>query len=529
MYQISTNILEGSTLGSRVSFFILPLALCTVVVSLYLCSPLNPDQATFSYIGWRVHEGDYLYVDVTEINWPGAMWLHYLAVGLFGPTPWAWHAFDVLIMVAAVCCLQTLLPGVAPRWEVWALWLVYPSAYVASGWWFAGQRDIVASHFLIFASFGLVRSLHRRRVGYATLVAMGLVMAVFIRPTTIVFGPLLLVVAFLTQKQTGSTMYFIITVAGTTIATGVAISGFVLAWGLFTGGLRGFIEVMHYIAEVYSESSFSWDYLLNSGLYSQVFMVPTLVWAVVAWVERRREAGLEGLVFLALFVCGLISYFGMSKGFGYHLGILYPVIIILIAVGIALAFEALSERRNLLMVALCALGMCVFAAKSARDLLEEPLNEWVGPDLSGALGFTPDHDYSDLSHAEVQAIAKLVRTESLPTDAVFTASRLVLINYLTQRALPFPWASVLMVNNALSPFLYAEAWQRLAFEVVRLRQPRILVLHHADDGRVLFEAKPRDQTTPFHDWIENALGTSYREIGRWGAYRVWKTIADPPL
>ena len=63
---------------------------------LYALFPPNPDQQLFDYIGWVASTGGRLYVDVVEQNWPGAMWLHTLAIELFGPTLWASRALDYL-------------------------------------------------------------------------------------------------------------------------------------------------------------------------------------------------------------------------------------------------------------------------------------------------------------------------------------------------------------------------------------------------------------------------------------------------
>src|SRR3954454_23270700 len=81
----------------------------SVLGFLYANMPPNPDQAIFDYIGWVWIGGGVPYADAADINFPGAMALHALALLVFGNHLWSYRLFDYLALLAFVAVVSTFL------------------------------------------------------------------------------------------------------------------------------------------------------------------------------------------------------------------------------------------------------------------------------------------------------------------------------------------------------------------------------------------------------------------------------------
>ena len=125
---------------------------------LYVHLPPSPDQSVYDYVGWRLTEGDTLYTDVADQNWPGAMLLHALATALFGNHLWTFRLFDLLALLPlALAVLFLFLHRYYGRLAALLVLPVYLAMYVSADRWFSGQRDVIAAPLLIAAGMALLR------------------------------------------------------------------------------------------------------------------------------------------------------------------------------------------------------------------------------------------------------------------------------------------------------------------------------------------------------------------------------------
>src|SRR5688500_15812803 len=58
---------------------------------LYVTLPPSPDQFQHAYLGWRLLAGELPYRDFIDVNWPGVMTWHAVAIWLFGINLWSWR------------------------------------------------------------------------------------------------------------------------------------------------------------------------------------------------------------------------------------------------------------------------------------------------------------------------------------------------------------------------------------------------------------------------------------------------------
>ena len=179
-------------MSHRVWAWICVAAYSCAIGALYLLRPSGPDLATFDYIGWRLTQGDTLYVDVIEQNFPGAIFLHTLSNILFGQQLWAFRVLDLALLVIGCGGLYTLarLGGAATsRFIVIPL---YQSIYVAFGVWLDGHRDMVATHLLlVIGALQAVRITTGGPRGVPILIGAGMTLVCLTRPTYVLYLPLL--------------------------------------------------------------------------------------------------------------------------------------------------------------------------------------------------------------------------------------------------------------------------------------------------------------------------------------------------
>lgn len=495
---------------------------------LYAHLSMNPDQAIFSYVGWLWSEGATLYVDVGEQNWPGAMWFHGLAITLFGAHDMAWRTLEWLLLLATVPALGSLLPDRQDRLQRLFLWWIYPTMYAAGGIWFSGQRDITAGHLLVMAGAAFAARLRGGPMVLTVGVALGLFLATMIRPTFLLFGPLLIGVALLVRRDEDVPLGTVLKDSAVTLGVFGGLVGATLALGAATGGLAGFqAQSLDYNLGVYQDSKFHWHFLPE---YAQqwVLALPAAAIAGLAWLQSGRDR-LGGGVLLSLTVTNAVSYLVMGKGFGYHLGALHPVLGALVTVGVVGAVRLALSPTQVMRRATAGLVVLLAAASLARNMaydLDKPIEYLAGRITEAEMRAT--HDFGAQWPADVQyAIADRIRAEVPEGETVLTWSRLPLINFLAKRRLPFEWSNTGMLEMARPPFEHAEAWQSATVAGLDAKPPRMLVTEHTAEGG-LYLLQPDAEPTPFLAWVQRALEEDYEEVGRWGNFRLWGLRKAPP-
>ena len=119
--------------------------------------PPNPDQSIFDYIGWVWVGGGVPYADAADVNFPGAMALHALALLVFGNHLWSFRLFDYLGLLGFVAVVGAFLSRRQGRAVALVFVPLYQAMYVVSGYWVAGQRDFLAAHLVLVSGLLFVR------------------------------------------------------------------------------------------------------------------------------------------------------------------------------------------------------------------------------------------------------------------------------------------------------------------------------------------------------------------------------------
>ncbi len=453
-----------------------------VIGLLYLTVPTSPDQALFDYIAWSHLQGDPYYGGAVEQNFPGTMFLHELGIRVFGVNFWSFRAIDagllVLVSWAGAGFLRRAGFEVAP----WVFLFLYPVIYLTSGYWMAGQRDIVAMGMLLGALFFMAKPPARRGAA-ANLAAGALVaMAVLIRPTYLSALIGLLIFEWLRfPREPGA--------AGTarlgrslTLCLGfAAVIGLVAWYGAQLGVLDDFYQqAILFNLEAYQVPQSRLrlvEPMLHTLTRSWHWILALAILGGVVWGTRRGVT--RGvLLILGLIAAVLLSYFAQNKGFGYHLGGLLPLMALLIAV----AADGLNGwRKDARTPALRTIALIVLVCTVALAGLGSAKKLWFYRENMATLlrgDFAPvQHDSHQPAWADIAESVRIIREGSPPNAHVLQWGRVYVVPYLTERRSSSRFFQLAGLDGlAGSGFSGYEAWTQEIARDLEANRPAFAVI-----------------------------------------------------
>lgn len=314
--------------------------------ALYLALPPSPDQFNHAYVGWRVAEGARLSVDVMDMNWPGIAWGHAFAVRLFGTRIWSWHAYDLIAFAIASACLADLLRIGYGRRAGLALIVAAPWAYVAYGYWLAGQHDMSAAQWLTLALWCHARGDFRPMSRWTLAAGVALGVAVMCKPTmalALAFLPLQgLWLQHRLRRIGGAALSVSFAVAGT-VALAVAL---LVMLGTPLGNL---VDVMWtFNAARRIDKAVDYGAMLRlTGWWPVGLGLISLPAILRLAAPAQRNAAATSLP--VLWLTGLASYILQARGNSYHLAAAALAYIAWAATVAAMALDRqLPPKRRLL-------------------------------------------------------------------------------------------------------------------------------------------------------------------------------------
>ena len=346
-------------------------ALMTPVLGLlYMTVRVSPDQALFDYIAWSHIQGAIYYVDVAEQNFPGKMFLHELGIRLFGVHFWTFRLTDFLLLQAVTIAGALYLRGQGFRHAPWIFLLLYPPLYVSSGYWMAGQRDIVAAGVLVISMHWATSGNRERPLWFLAGAGALCAFAVLVRPTYLPFFFGLLTLFWLRFSGEKPSLH---TALGRSavLCIGFAAPITLLVW---IGWRYGALDDWYQQAILFNLQAYSvpqsrwtlWSPALDHLAQSWHWITVCALLGLLAWIRQGLWRSL--VLILGLIATVLVSYFAQNKGFGYHLGGLLPAFVLLIAGLIDHAARSWATSRTLLRFGTLAIITTLCLAGTVKKL-----------------------------------------------------------------------------------------------------------------------------------------------------------------
>ncbi|MEO1274983.1 MAG: hypothetical protein AAFV96_06170 [Pseudomonadota bacterium] len=462
------------TLAARAGLLLCWLPVMAVLGALYLTVPPSPDQSQFDWMAFIATQGQPYYAGSFDMNWPGAMLLHEAGIRLFGVHAWTWRLTDFLLLTGSTVAGALFLARSNWRLAPFLFLFLYPPLYISSGGWMAGQRDIVATGFLLVASLLALPGWRREGLAMAGAGA-AIAMAILIRPTFLSFlaGLALLELLPLTlhhARRSGRGTRLLRLCMGFG-----AVIGTVIIAGVLLGNIDDFYaQSVEFALSVYAgDPPQDWrDTLHLLFLRSWHWIAALALLGAAAWLWRDR-AGFALFLLLGIMATSALSFIVQNKAFAYHLGGVLPVM----ALFVAAAFETLLRVRQqtsgatrLFATAVLLLAALITLAGTGKKLLN--LSDGGKMLIAGVIA--PGDGYG-LSEGERREIVALVREGSTSSDTVAVYGTHYDLPFRAQRLPPYRYFTP--AAELVHPgFAHYDAWLAEIDDGLSARPPAFVIV-----------------------------------------------------
>ena len=508
-----TRVLENPLRSGLLAFWI---ATAPILCVLYMMVPASPDQALFDYIAWMNVHGAPYYKGAAEQNWPGEILIHELGIRLFGVHFWTFRLIDFLIMQIGNLGIFWFLRRAGFSIAPFIALAVYPVIYVTAGHWMAGQRDIIATEFLILACALLITSsLSPARLAQAAAAGALIAFAVLVRPTYVsfLFGVLLLEIWGFFRKSSAHPIRRCLSI----LVGFVSVTAIVLFFGWLAGNLGDWYDqTILFNLQAYELARSRIDLLYQLGgmlrgswhwlsLFSAI--------GILLWIFRRGPS-VELFLVLGIALTIVLSYFVQGKGFGYHLGGLIPLFVLTTAVAIDLLTDIYSATRARLrwIAGACMIVMIAITAAGTAS----KANSLAPQFRTLASGrFAPVHSGgpSDaLTHEEMQKIVQRIQSGSAADEPIFQWGRNFMVGFLSQRPSSSRFVSTPALEILSDRFARTQAWLAEFESDLTTKSPAYILIERQAIDTPQIPIKPLVGASPALRILIERVNAGYRPV-----------------
>jgi hypothetical protein len=467
-------------------------------------------------MAWLNLHGVKFYEGSFDLTWPGALALHELYIIIFGVNSWTARAGDFLLLQPATFALFYFLRRAGFQMAAIAAALLYPILYVTSGPWMAGHRDIIGAHFLIGAA---ALALPRRKHSIWLPVIAGILVgyAVMIRPTYLAFAPMILILAAPSWNEGHRTIAAYIKTAA---IFGLALSIVPICFAIYAIANDSlgawYIDAFRFPLEVYQvPESRSRLFAMAASFIASSLWWPALTGAAGGslWVVSGRcRQALWLLAGICLTI--VISYFAQNKGFGYHLGGLIPVLLLLACGGIEATFRSPIRSRIFPIAIGAGTALLLIAGTSLRLVHARPT--------------APDCGHEDrqggLKLADALAVSSIVRAESNPNDTFLQWGWEYQVSFLAQRRSPTKFINTLAARQVTSMQPVFGKWLEEFDSELTSRPPKFILVEQTVGPGAPVSAANALAKNEMAEILKRHIGKGYFVRYRKGAFTLLKRV-----
>ena len=334
---------------SVLALSLLSIAICCVFfVHASLRWPLVGDASVMHYVVFLVQHGKVPYLQIRDINMPGAYASEYLAMRIFGTGALAWRLYD-LFLVVLLTIAMVVVAGPTRRWSGLFAGGIFLLLHGRDGLAELGQRDLTAG-LLLMIGCALLLSRRQSRMAALRIGACGfcLGLALLIKPTLILAGVAYLaaiVVEDVPATERAKRVWMLL--------LGICIPSMICLlvlwrWGALKAFLTGAVALAQYYAAL-ARKPFAY-FLLH--LVPSSLLPMTLLALAILLLQYRKTATPhpailernQGLLLSLCLLAGVISFVLQGKALPYHR---YPANAFLLLI-VALCFQSALQQRALI-------------------------------------------------------------------------------------------------------------------------------------------------------------------------------------
>lgn len=331
-------------------YLIVTLALAAGIYLPALAWSFGHDQNVFAAIGSLVLHGFAPYRDAWDIKPPNIFYVYALAEALFGRHELSARLLDFFSTVLSSGLIFKLLSEVLSGSEASYRYrtasiggVLWAMASLILGLPDSAQTETFAQPFILAAIYYAICTTVLTRTAFLSGVLM--VIATFFKLTHIAFAFTGLLLLLYSGATTGRRMKL-----GLAYGFGfLLVSAVELGALAIVGGLPEYIRITTNVIRYHAgQDTVS---LLQALRASWIYLDIYIVWALMGaasllfWKERAQALLTKRvLVFVALYLVGIVVVLVQRKGWGYHYQVMLPGLVPLVAIGIGSLTPVLAQR-----------------------------------------------------------------------------------------------------------------------------------------------------------------------------------------
>jgi hypothetical protein len=458
------------SLRSTKTLGIAAFAMSAILLLKHLLLPLNPDNDTYHAMAWQLYKyGELPYLGSWDQNFPGVVYIHWLAITLFGNTALGFRALDALFHLANAMLLFSLVRRFLSARAAALSAVLYILYYTHDSYWLAGQRDGFAMTFVLLALWCNYRSFKYRYL------AIGLFLgcATVIRPTFAIFALAILLLErsdLITKLRDAAPLAF-----GALLIWIIQFIPYALT---ANGPHEYYLATIRFTADLYGGHALPWSNLLLWNRAQKIYFTILFIGAVVLLIRRRslmpEDARLRRFVSL-MFVASALPVLVMRKFSIYHFDPLFTLLTPICAyllLETARAFKRYRHVAFLFFMALIAFRM--FPRHVVKDFVKAP--ESAGSRLDYVYDRI-DHDSLYGERAE-RELAQYLRRHTREDERIELASIWPGAQWMAERqkASRFTtWYALAMTQDGKQT-QYQREWQTEYVSDIRRQIPKYVVI-----------------------------------------------------
>ncbi len=509
------------------------------MLALAFVKPLGFDNAMYQAMAVDLYRfGKVPYIGSWDQNFPGIIYIHYLAILLFGSSDFSIRIFDTIIQILFTGFLyrfwsRWLRPGTAALTAI--LYIAYYTS--ADGHRMLAERDVYAGMVVILSVWLVMKAREHASAPWAWIVAAGLAggFGIVLRPTGIIPIAIIGLSILLTDDLRINWLHW--TRSLLYVLASLIPIGLVLAYYTdIPGGLEAFyLATIRWNLDLYAKLDNGLT-LLALQFARRAFLVPIVIYALI----KRREikqfliralSRKELIVYIALTVASLGIALIMRKYFDYHFAPFYMLLMPLAAFGIELIASQfrcpLAHHYAILVGVYCATFLAFipkapFAFGLALTMEQNPVE------------FTSDAQFPDPNWGakSERAVRQFLSKPENRVGSVEICSFIPYLQLHLGREHVGKYIQLLALAYRLNPddvsppryTDYQLRWQHEYVDAIRTKQPRFIVLtrntHFGYVDDVYYDL------LRYIPGFDSVLGTYYRYDTAFGGYQVFRLRSD---
>jgi hypothetical protein len=507
------------------------------MLALAFVKPLGFDNAMYQTMALDLYRyGKVPYIGTWDQNFPGIIYIHYLAILFFGTSDLSIRWFDTIV--------QLIFAGFLYRF--WLRWLrpntaaltaiLYIAFYVSGGGLLLAERDVYAG-MVIFVSIWLILRASQARSPFAWFAIAGLVcgLSMVLRPTGII--PIAVVSGCLFFSSDGKWEWSQWSRALIFLLVSFIPLGFVLLYyASIPGGLEAFyFATIRWNLDLYAGVDNA-PVMLGLQFVRRALLVPIAIYAIVKRRElatffSQKTSRWEMLLYISLSLAILATALVMRKYFDYHFSPFYMMLMPLASLGI----ELFAARFLRPLSHHYAIVLGVYSATFLAYVPKAPL----AFGLALTMGQHPmDYVYAaqfpnPYWGAEAEwAVRRYLNSPTNRDGCVEICSFTTNLQLHLAREHVGKYIQLLALAYRLNPdengppayTSYQQTWQRDYIDALRIEHPRFIILARNTSSFYL-----KDVYNDFLKYIpgfDSLLHSAYRYDTTFGGYQIFRLQSD---